>query len=254
MCAVDKEDAADDVAVPGEVLGEAVDHEVRAVSERLEQEWRGERRVDDERSSRVVGCRRHRGDVGEPDEWVGDHIDHDSADVGAGGCRNQLAMIATAVRREIHCRDADAEIAERTRQQRIRAPVAGTDHHHPRTRCAHHQGGRQEQRCLATRGHARDRHRPSRDGLELDHGLLEALRIAATVAAVHVATIHRFVHGRQVRVCTHRREVQRRDQVRAITGVPHPEPGSRRGGRGINGSGHGQAGCARVRKNGAVPA
>ena len=81
------------VAVPGEVLGEAVDHQVGAVSERLKEERRGERRVAMSAAPDVVGRRRHRGDIGEADERVGDHLDHHRTDVRTEGGGDQLTVV-----------------------------------------------------------------------------------------------------------------------------------------------------------------
>ena len=55
---VDEEHATADVAVTGEVLGEAVDDEVSSVRERLEEHRRGERRVDDALRRRLDAQRR----------------------------------------------------------------------------------------------------------------------------------------------------------------------------------------------------
>ena len=208
---------------------------------------------DDARGAGAVGRRRDCRHIDEADERVGDDLGHDGADVRTHHGGHHRAVIAAPMSREVDRRDPHPEIAKRPGEQGIRASVAGAHDHDPWARWSHDQCRGEQQGRLATRGHAGHRSRSSRNRLELDHRLLEELRVAAAVATVCVAAFHCLIHRGQVGVRTDRCQAQWSDQVDAVAGITATEPGSGSRCGGIDASGHG-AGCAAVRKNGAAPA
>ena len=70
-----------------------------------------------------------RGDIDQADERIGDHLGDHRRDIRAENGGDELAVIAAAVWREVDRRDLHAEIAERTREKRIGAAIAGPHHH-----------------------------------------------------------------------------------------------------------------------------
>ena len=221
--------------------------------ERLEEHRRGERRVHDHCGAGLMRSIDDRRDIDEPDERVGDHLDDHGCDVRPEDGGDKLAVNPGAVRRDVDGRHSHPEVAQWPRDERIRTAVAGPYDHDPRPRRRDHEGRREQQRRLSTRRRARERRRVAGSRLQLDHRLLEALRIAASVAPVHVASFHRLVHRWEICVGPDRGKAQRRHQVDAL-GIRAAEFRPRgRCGR-VDASGHGQAGCGTVRKNGAVPA
>ena len=73
------DDAADRRAVPADELRAGVDDDVGALLERLAQDRRGERVVDDHRNAGVVGDLGDRLEVGHVDARVADRLDEDAA-------------------------------------------------------------------------------------------------------------------------------------------------------------------------------
>ncbi len=106
-----RHDAADHVRVPVQVLGGAVDHEVRAVLQWPEVDRRSERRIDDHRDTPFPAERRDGLRVEHPHEGVGRRLD----EYRARGLADQLSPVPRVVRaRE---RDVDLELAELLRKQ-----------------------------------------------------------------------------------------------------------------------------------------
>ena len=95
--AVDEEHAAEHVAVTGEMLGEAVDHQVGAVRKRLKQQRRREGGVDDAGGAGAVRGGGHRGNVDEADQRIGDHLGHHGGDVLTEDGTHQVAVVSAAV-------------------------------------------------------------------------------------------------------------------------------------------------------------
>ena len=111
--------AADGIAVPAQVLGERMDHDVGAMLERAQQVWRGYRVIDDQRHAVLVRHGSDLLDVGDIAQRVADRLDEHGlgALVDEGGERRRIGRIGKA--------RGDAELRQRVRKQVVRAAVQG---------------------------------------------------------------------------------------------------------------------------------
>ena len=218
--------ATEDVAVPGKVLREAVEHDVDAVRERLEQERCGECRVDDACRPRVVrgtGDRRH---VDERHERVGDHLGDHGTDIVVERAADQSHLVRTAFRREVDSRQLHSQVAEWSRDERIRAAVAGAHHDHsPALRRRDERDGEPECR-LAASGDARNRGFGAIRSLEVGQRRLELHRGCIAVATVAPARLNVGVERVEVRVRAHNGQRRRRHQVGAARCAATSQPGA----------------------------
>ena len=134
--------AADDGAVPGKELGGGVVDQVGAQIQRLHQVRRCQRRIDQQRHSRLMGNRAHPRNV----EHVQARVPDGFAEQQLGGRPHRCAPAVDVARFDE--RRLDAEPAHGVVQQVLGAAVKRGRRHDVRSR-AHQRGDRQVQRRLA---------------------------------------------------------------------------------------------------------
>ncbi len=136
--------AADGGAVPAQELGGRVVEQVGTVCKRLQQPWRGEGRIDQQRHAGIVRDRRHGRDVEHVQPWVAQRLAKQQARLGADG-RAPAVDVARPDKGGF-----DAEAAQRVVQQVVRTAVQRRRRHDMRAR-AHQCDDGQVQRGLARR-------------------------------------------------------------------------------------------------------
>ena len=172
--------AADDVAVPREVLGDAVHDEIGAERERPHEEGRREGGVDDERQAAGARERAERAQIRHAQERVRERLDEQDLRVRAHGRRD-----GRDVPRGREAR-AHAEPGPEAREQIGRAAVDAFGRQHLAA------VARREQRRRDGR-HAGREDEPGLGALELGHGPRERLGRRVAVARVDVRLAARGV-------------------------------------------------------------